>query len=145
MRRISPAQPEMGRAGKWTALAAAYGGIDLVSWQFSLLPSFTGNWVARHVQNPEPLQAWHVGLTGLGAVIMGAPTSLKGRIVGFPISSHRADPRTYTPSEPDLVLRLSTWTVKATVLKYGGIGWYRHLRPLFLGLTLGGVRDGEQR
>ncbi len=98
----------MGRAGKWTALAAAYGGIDLVSWQFSLLPSFTGNWVARHVQNPEPLQAWHVGLTGLGAVIMGAPTSLKGRIVGFPISSHRADPRTYTPSETDLVLRLSS-------------------------------------
>ena len=69
----------------------------------------------------------------------------KGRIVGFSISSHRADPRTYTPVNQIWFSVFLAWTVKATVLKYGGIGWYRHLRPLFLGLTLGGVRDGEQR
>lgn len=30
------------------------------------------------------------------------------------------------------------WMIKAVILKYGGIGIFRKLRPLFLGLILGG-------
>jgi len=127
----------VGSAWTIVELAYAYGGINLVSWQFSGLPSFTGNWVARHVQNPEPLQAWHVGLTGLGAVIMGALTYLKGRIVGFPIHPIGLTLGLTHPVNQIWFSVFLAWTVKATVLKYGGIGWYRHLRQLFLGLTLG--------
>ena len=126
-----------GSAWAVVELAYQYGGINLTGWQFIGLPSFTGNWITRNINNPEPVHLWHLGFTGAGALLMGLLTFIKGRFVGFPIHPIGM---TLGLTHPVFHVWFSVfiaWLCKATILKYGGAYLYTRLRPLFLGSVLG--------
>ncbi|MFA6111567.1 MAG: DUF6785 family protein [Candidatus Latescibacterota bacterium] len=118
-------------------LAYTYGGINLVGWQFIGLPSFAGDWITRQVNNPDPVQVWHLAFVGSGAVLMGVLSFLKARLVGFPIHPVGLALGLTHPINQVWFSVFVAWLLKAGVLKYGGAHLYRGLRPFFLGMVLG--------
>jgi hypothetical protein len=118
-------------------LAYAYGGINLVGWQFNGLPSFAGNWITRNINNPQPIHLWHLGFTGIGAVLMGLLTFIKGRFIGFPIHPIGMALGLTHPIYHVWFSVFLAWLFKLFILKYGGAKLYMLLRPFFLGMVLG--------
>jgi len=119
-------------------LAYTYGGINLgAGWFFGGLPAFAGNWITLNINNPQPVHGWHLGFFGMGAVLMGAMTYVKGRFIGFPIHPIGM---TLGLTHPIYYVWFSVfiaWLLKALILKYGGARLYLFLRPFFLGMVLG--------
>ena len=118
-------------------LAYTYGGINLVGWFFNGLPNFAGDWITRNINNPQPMHGWHLGFTGIGAILMGCMTYIKGHFVGFPIHPVGMALGLTAPVHRVWFSVFIAWLLKVFILKYGGARLYRHLRPFFLGLTLG--------
>lgn len=118
-------------------LAYKYGGINLAGWQFTGLPSFAGNWIARTINDPTPVQTAHLGLCGAGAALMAALMYVKARFVTFPIHPVGLALGLTHPIYYIWFSVFIAWVIKAVVLKYGGSTLYLRLRPFFLGLTLG--------
>ena len=123
----------------WSVVTLGYsfGGINLDGWFFNGLPHFAGNWITQNIQNPHSVQVWHLGFAALGAVLMGALTYLKGHLVGFPIHPVGLALGLTAPIYQVWFSIFLAWFFKVFILKYGGVRLYRHLRPFFLGLTLG--------
>jgi hypothetical protein len=122
-----------------------YGGINLHWWFYNLLGQLIHNDAAHKVANPlNPLADLAVVgprflHTGIGAGVMGLLMYARQRFLwwpvhylGFPIGA------TYMISSTWFSILIG-WTLKALVLKYGGVGLYRRLRPFFLGLILGQI------
>ncbi|MDE2807543.1 MAG: hypothetical protein OXN90_03920, partial [Gemmatimonadota bacterium] len=127
-------------AGSITAviyLAYTYGGINLSSWQFGYMTTYTGNWITNNINNMQPTHVWHLSFAGLGALLMGLLTFVKNRFVGFPI--HPIGLAIGLPHPVQLIWPsvFMAWLLKALILKYGGPRLYTRLRPFFLGLVLG--------
>ena len=118
-------------------LGYAFGGINLVGWFFNGLPSFVGNWVTQNINNPQPIHGWHVGYTGIGATLMGILTYIKSRFIGFPIHPIGLTLGLTAPVHRVWFSVFLAWLIKIFILKYGGAGLYRRLRPFFLGMALG--------
>jgi hypothetical protein len=118
-------------------IAYIYGGINLTGWQFIGLPAFSGNWVTQNINNPQPIQGWHLAFTGAGALLMSLLTFIKGRYVGFPIHPIGMTLGLTHPVNHVWFSVFLAWVFKAFILKYGGASLYTRLRPLFLGLVLG--------
>jgi hypothetical protein len=118
-------------------IAYIYGGINLTGWQFIGLPAFSGNWVTQNINNPQPIQGWHIAFTGAGALLMSLLTFIKGRYVGFPIHPIGMTLGLTHPVNHVWFSVFLAWVFKAFILKYGGASLYTRLRPLFLGLVLG--------
>jgi len=118
-------------------LGYAYGGINLTSWQFGRMTSYTGNWIIRNINNPEPIHTWYLAFAGIGAVLMGIMTYIKGRFVGFPIHPIGMTLGLTHPIRAVWFSVFVAWLFKAIILKYGGAKLYLRLRPFFLGMVLG--------
>jgi hypothetical protein len=118
-------------------LASTYGGINLGGWGFGGLVNYTGNWIARNINNPEPVQTWHLAFGGIGVGLMAVLTYVKGRFVGFPIHPIGMTLGLGWPISNIWFSVFIAWLFKAVILKYGGARLYKHLRPFFLGLVLG--------
>ena len=118
-------------------LAYAHGGINLGGWQFGGMTNYTGNWIVRNINSPEPVHIWHLSFAGLGAALMGLLTFVKNRFVGFPI--HPIGLAVGLPHPVQIIWPsvFFAWLCKALILKYGGARLYVRLRPLFLGMVLG--------
>ena len=127
-----------GSAWAIVELSYLYGGINLVGWQFSGLPAFTGNWITQNLNNPQPTQPWHMGFLVLGAGLMGIMSYVKNRFVGFPIHPIGMTLGMTAPMYHLWFSVFVAWVLKATILKYGGPRVYSQLRPFFLGMILGG-------
>jgi len=127
----------VGSAWAIIKLAYAYGGINLVGWQFIGLPSFAGNWITRNINNPEPIHLWHLGFTGIGAALMAIMTYVKSRFVGFPIHPIGMTLGLTHPIYHVWFSVFVAWLIKAVILKYGGAKLYLRIRPFFLGMVLG--------
>lgn len=122
-----------------------YGGINLHWWFYNLLGQLVHNDAAYKVANPlNPVADFAVvgprfGFAAIGAAAMALLMWARQRFLwwpvhylGFPIGA------TYMISSTWFSILIG-WALKALVLKYGGVGWYRRLRPLFLGLILGQI------
>ena len=122
-----------------------YGGINLHWWFYNLLGQLIHNDAAYKVANPlNPLADFAVVaprflFAGIGAVVMWLLMYARQRYLwwpvhylGFPIGA------TYMISSTWFSILIG-WSLKALVLKYGGVGLYRRLRPIFLGLILGQI------
>ncbi len=88
---------------------------------------------------PEPFMLREVGL-GAGITIL--LTALHRRFVGFPFH-----PVGYAVASGAMIHHLwfsilVAWTIKWSILKFGGIRRYRQMVPFFLGLVLGQVVVG---
>ena len=118
-------------------LAYTYGGINLDGWFFNGLCHFAGNWITQNINNPQPIHGWHLGFAGIGAVLMGCMTYLKSHFVSFPIHPVGMALGLTAPIYQVWFSIFIAWLLKIFILKYGGAKLYRHLRPFFLGMTLG--------
>ncbi|MEE2659910.1 MAG: DUF6785 family protein [Candidatus Latescibacterota bacterium] len=118
-------------------LGYTHGGINLASWQFGHMTTYTGNWITHNISNPAPVQTWHLAFTGAGGLLMALLTFLKNRFVGFPI--HPIGLAVGLPHPVQIIWPsvFFAWLLKAVILKYGGPILYTRLRPFFLGLVLG--------
>ena len=127
----------IGSAWAVIELGYTYGGINLSSWQFGRMSTYTGNWITRNINNPEPVHIWYLTFTGIGAALMGLLTLLKNRFVGFPI--HPIGLAIGIPHPVPMIWPsvFIAWLLKALILKYGGPRLYTRLRPFFLGMVLG--------
>jgi hypothetical protein len=127
----------VGSAWAVVGLAGAYGGINLVGWQFIGLPSFAGDWITQNLNSPQPVHLWHLGYAGIGAALMGLLTLVKSRFVGFPLHPIGMTLGLTHPVYQVWFSVFVAWLLKAVILKYGGARLYLRLRPLFLGVVLG--------
>ena len=118
-------------------LAYTYGGINLDGWFFNGLSHFAGNWITQNINNPQPIHGWHLGFAGIGAVLMGCMTYIKSHFVSFPIHPVGMALGLTAPIYQVWFSIFIAWLLKVFILKYGGAKLYRHLRPFFLGMTLG--------
>ncbi len=122
-----------------------YGGINLHGWFYNLLGQLIHSDAAYKVANPlNPLADFDVVgprfmFTGIGAAVMGLLMYARQRYLwwpvhylGFPIGA------TYMISSTWFSILIG-WSLKALVLKYGGVALYRRGRPFFLGLILGQI------
>ncbi len=119
------------------SLAYTYGGINLDGWFFNGLSHFAGDWITRNINNPQPIHGWHLGFAGIGAILMGCMTYIKSHFVGFPIHPVGMALGLTAPIYQVWFSIFIAWLLKVFILKYGGAKLYRHLRPFFLGMTLG--------
>ena len=136
----------VGLAGSVSALiwmGYTYGGINLHWWFYNRLGQLVHGDAAYNVANPtNPLSDLGVvgprlWATGIGAWLMGFLMYARRRFLwwpvhylGFPIGA------TFMISSTWFSVMIG-WTLKAVVLKYGGVVLFRKLRPFFLGLILG--------
>lgn len=118
-------------------LAYTYGGINLDGWFFNGLCHFAGNWITQNINNPQPIHGWHLGFAGIGAILMGCMTYIKSHFVSFPIHPVGMALGLTAPIYQVWFSIFLAWLLKVFILKYGGAKLYRHLRPFFLGMTLG--------
>ena len=98
---------------------------------------YTGRWIARNINNPEPVHLWHLSFGGIGVVLMALLTYIKGRSVGFPIHPIGMTLGLTWPISEIWFSVFIAWIFKALILKYGGARLYLKLRPFFLGMVLG--------
>ena len=118
-------------------LGYRYGGINLTSWQFGHMTTYTGNWIIHNIKNPEPMHAAHLAFTGAGALMMAGLSYIKGRFIGFPIHPIGMTLGLAHPLQMVWFSVFLAWLLKMLILKYGGALLYKRLRPFFLGLVLG--------
>ena len=134
-----------GSIGIMIWMAYTYGGINLHWWFYNMLGQLVHNDSAYKVANPiHPLRDFNIVgprflFTGIGVAVMGLLMYVRHRFlwwpvhyVGFPIGA------TYMISSTWFSIMIG-WGLKALILKYGGVGLYRTLRPFFLGLILGQI------
>lgn len=92
--------------------------------------------VADSIKLPVQPDRWRMGATVLGAVVTVGLVVLRRVLLRFPVHPLGfALPNTL--SDPIWAPFLVVWIVKSTILQVGGVGTYRRLAPLFLGLALG--------
>ncbi len=118
-------------------MAYTYGGINLHGWYYWGAPHWPFNYMAAVYNAPEPFLP-RLGFTGFGAFVMAVLLYLRYRFIwwnlhpiGFPVAS------TFQITYYLWFNIFLAWLVKGAVLRYGGVGLYRSLRPFFLGLVLG--------
>ena len=116
-------------------LAYEHGAINLSNFYFNNVAQYPYNFMSKNVQTPEGPSPGMWSHTWVGAGIMGALMWLQYRFVwwpfhplGFPISC------VFGSMWFSVFV---AWAIKGTVLKYGGLGLFERLKPLFLGLILG--------
>jgi len=98
--------------------------------------------VSHWLQHPEPPKGAAVFGMAVGAAITGALSLLRARFVGFPLAPSAYVLNTSWANDLFWVDMLIAWAVKSLLLRYGGLGLYRRLLPLFLGLILGDFVTG---
>ena len=124
----------------WAVLILCYkeGGINFGGWHFTGMVPREGNIIARWLLHPVSINKGGYLFGGIGAAIMLLLTFMRNSLLWWPIH-----PIGFAigPTGPMRWVWFSVfiaWVIKAVILKYGGIGIFRKLRPLFLGLILGG-------
>ena len=120
-----------------TSLTYHMGGNDLESYAYSSAARRSYNWSASAIQNRTPTNWGELLVMGFGAGTVFFIIFMRRSFLWFAIHPigylmHL----TYAASQI-LSSFLIGWLCKYLVLKYGGVKWYRNMRPLFLGAVLG--------
>jgi hypothetical protein len=119
----------------------AYGGMNLGSWQFGSMTSYTATWMTDHMQIeeglPEGISGWKMGFTAIGAVLMGLLMLCRYRFSWWPLHPAGLAVGLTHPTFHVWFSVFIAWLIKVIVLRLGGIALYRRTRPFFLGMVLG--------
>ena len=122
-------------------LAYAHGGLNLNPWFFEGMPRTAFGFVVDKVKNPVTGEIlwprWE--FTGIGAVVMVFLMWVRHRFLWWPIHYLGFPIGDTWVMEWVWFSVLLGWLFKSVILKYGGIKFYRTLKPLFLGLILGQI------
>jgi hypothetical protein len=116
-------------------LAYTYGAINLRPAHFIWLPEYVFDYASARINEPTGPDLWGWVHTGIGAGVMGLLLLARRQWswwplhpLGYPISS------VFSWMSFNAFL---AWLIKGIVLRYGGVGFYRGVRPFFLGLIVG--------
>ena len=120
-------------------LSYAYGGINLSQWYFVGAPQYPFTYIAGLIQNPVPVEGVRWLFTTLGAGVMGILMFMRYRFLWWPLHPLGFPLASSYPLQLSWFSIFIAWLLKAFILKYGGVGLYRKLRPFFLGLILGHI------
>ncbi|MBV9850586.1 MAG: hypothetical protein JO250_13015 [Armatimonadetes bacterium] len=151
--RLSPLVPAI-------LLAAAVAMVAALAWDLQLYyvnGASTGNvntwritkgsepWNDLHgwLQNLKPPSGAALGAMGFGVGMTLLLSALRARFVGFPL--HPAAYALNMTFANDFFWgdMFIAWLIKATILRYAGLGLYRQGLPFFLGLILGDFVTGS--
>ena len=126
-------------ASNWIVLKLAYthGGMNLNSWYFVGGPQAPYNYVSSHINHPQGsnILGWFCRIGGV--ILMGIFMLMRYRFLWWPLH-----PLGFAIGGVNWIQALwfsifLVWLLKMLILKYGGIRFFRTLRPLFLGFVLG--------
>jgi len=123
----------------WFTMTWAYtqGGVTLNPWFFQQLVPCDYKWVQDWItRKPGPSIAG-LTYTAIGAGIYLVLTALRFRSPAWPFH-----PIGYCIGSVWIMDQIwftifLTWLIKSAILRYGGMVWYRNMRPVFLGLICG--------
>jgi hypothetical protein len=118
-------------------LAYKYGGINLYSWQFSGLASFSMNWVKNFIKFPVGFGKAQFGFTFLGAFLMFLLIIARNYFLWWPISPVGMALGLSYPVWQTWFSVFIAWVIKAFIMKYGGATVYNKSKDFFLGLICG--------
>ena len=123
----------------WMIMELSYreGGINLNGWFFGRGAWEPFSFIGSYLSSPTTPNWGGWIHTGVGAFIMGLLMTVRRRFLALPFH-----PIGYPIGAVWLMDHIwfsifLAWLLKALILKYGGIRWYRGTRPFFLGLILG--------
>jgi hypothetical protein len=90
------------------------------------------------LNNPMPPDLWRIGFTIYGAIMTALISYLRQIFPSFPLHP-LGFPLAYAYSHhcPYWFPTFTIWAIKGLILRYGGMGLYRQLIPLFLGISFG--------
>ena len=123
----------------WMILELSYseGGVNLNRWFFGAGAREPFNYIQSYLDTPTTPNWGGWIHTGIGSFIMGLLMMARRRFLALPFH-----PIGYPIGAVWLMDHIwfsifLAWLLKAVILKYGGIRWFRGTRPFFLGLILG--------
>ncbi|NUP98603.1 MAG: hypothetical protein HUU35_01980 [Armatimonadetes bacterium] len=123
----------------WSTLAMAYrfGGATMNNWFFVSGPQQPYQWVAKLLTTPEPVNQFGLVMTVFGAAVMAGLMVARQTFWWWPLH-----PAGWAIGSVWIMNQLwftcfLAWLLKSLVVKYGGLKFYRQVRPIALGLILG--------
>ena len=120
-------------------LSYQYGGVNLHGFWFIGVPRAAGNYVAYLTAHPSSV-SWSGWLfTGIGAMIMAALTWVRACVLWWPVHPLGFAISTFYIMNYVWFSVFVAWAIKSGILRYGGPGLFRRLRPFFLGLIMGQI------
>ncbi len=126
-------------ASMWLTMTRAYtqGGVTMNDWFFNGAVQAAYKWAQEWiVQQPGPSIAGLI-YTAIGAGIYLVLTVLRFRSASWPFHPIGYSIGSVWIMDQIWFTIFLTWLTKSTILRYGGMVWYRNLRPVFLGLICG--------
>ena len=123
----------------WGALYLGYrhGGINLSSWQFGWLSSYTYNWATNALKTGVEVTSTDFIFIGIGALAMITVTFLQHLFFWWPLHPIGLAIGLTHPVFHTWFSVFLAWLLKLVIVKLGGIKLYRRARPFFLGMVLG--------
>ncbi|MBT6150315.1 MAG: hypothetical protein HOH74_33050, partial [Gemmatimonadetes bacterium] len=122
-------------------LSYTYGGINLQGWAFSGQPQATFTFVERSLNSPfgTEITMPRLAFAGVGATMMGALMYARHRFISWPLHYLGLPIATSWPITLAWFSIMIGWVFKLFIVRYGGVGLYRAIRPFFLGLIVGQI------
>jgi len=113
------------------------GANNLETYAYSSAARRSYDWSASAMQNLTSTNWQELSIMGLGAIAVLFMTFMRRNFLWFAVHPIGYLMHTTYASSNIWSSFLMGWLCKYAILKYGGIKWYRKMRPLFLGAVLG--------
>lgn len=123
----------------WATLAMAYryGGATMNSWFFIAGPQEPFKWLAQLLTKPTEINRFGLTMTCFGAAVMAGLMVARQTFWWWPLHPVGWAIGSVWIMDQLWFTCLVAWLLKAAVVKYGGLKFYRQVRPVALGLILG--------
>lgn len=121
-------------------LCYEYGAGNLRSWFFNSAEGAGGkafNAVTQQLRNPLETDWTKLGFFGLGGLVYSLLSVCHYRFVWWPLHPIGLTMATIWMLKRTAASIFLAWFLKRTILRFGGAGLYRRMRPFFIGLVIG--------
>jgi len=113
------------------------GGVTMNNWFFAGGPLAPLKWVQVHFMSPKGPNIPGLALTAGGATLMAFLAAMRQRFLWWPFHPLGFALAPVWIMDQQWMTILLSWTLKTTIMRYGGVKMYRRARAFFLGLILG--------
>ncbi len=118
-------------------LAYTIGGAGLHGWFFIDGPQMPYKWVTNLIDHPVPIKTSTIGLMAGGAAFLAFLSFMRVRFLWWPLHPLGFAIGSVWLMDQQWLCAFIAWVLKVLILRYGGLRYYRLMRPAFLGLILG--------
>ena len=114
-----------------------WGGLNFYGWFYRGYAQEPWRYAAEKIAAPHPPRWRALVYIGGGAVVAGVMQLLRHGFVGFPFSVVGYAGSLLPTTRKYWFAMFLVWFIKGRLINYGGVRFYRRVRPFFLGLLLG--------